>query len=252
MRTTLLPGLLEIVSRNVSRRNYNVRLFELGRIFLAAADPGHLPREPLTLAGVLSVRNERVLWQGLKRQSDFYDVKGIVEMLGSVLGSAEMEVVREAVPFLDSANSAVVRWEGKPIGVCGLLDPDLQEELHIHQPVALWEIDLEPCLRRTRPLPVFSPLPRYPAVLRDLAVVVDAHRSAGEVLDQIKKAGGDFLEQAILFDVFQGKPLPAGKRSLAFSLIFRAPDRTLTDEEVRLIQEQIVARLRENLGAELR
>ncbi|MBI3014906.1 MAG: phenylalanine--tRNA ligase subunit beta [Candidatus Tectomicrobia bacterium] len=252
MRTTLVPGLLETVSRNVSRRIYNLRIFELGRVFLGAEDSRHLPREPLTLAGALTVRNERVLWQGLKRQNDFYDVKGVVEMLGAEMGDGELEIARGGVPFLDLANSAVVRWEGSPIGVCGLLAPALQEELDIHQPVALWEIDLEPCLGKTRRLSVFSSLPRYPAVLRDLAVVVDAHRSAGEVLDQIKKAGGDFLEEAILFDVFQGRPLPAGKRSLAFSLTFRAPDRTLTDEEVRLIQEEILARLQENLGAELR
>ena len=252
MRTTLMPGLLETVARNISRRNYNMRLFELGRIFLGDPDPRHLPREPLTLAGVITVRNERVLWRGLNRQSDFYDVKGVVEMLGVELGITGMEVTGGVVPFLDAASSAVIRAQGRPIGVCGLLDSILQEELDLHQPVALWEIDLEFCLTKERRLPLFFSLPRYPAVLRDLAVVVDSQRSAGEVLDQIKKAGGAFLEEVILFDVFQGTPLPEGKRSLAFSLTFRAVDRTLTDEDVRLVQEEILARLRENFGAALR
>lgn len=279
MRTTLVPGLLETVTRNVSRRNYNLRLYELGKVYFRdegvnpsgsqsggrsrsrpespsgpryGSRSGALPWEPLTLGGVLTARNERMLWQGTKRQVDFFDVKGVIEAIASRLGMGNLKFSRGGIPFLDRNESALVSAEGTAIGFCGLLDQVLQEEIDLHQRVALWEISLENSLGKVRRVPAFASLPRYPAVLRDLAVVVDLEKSAGEVLDEIRKAGEPLLEEAALFDVFEGKPLPPGKRSLAFSLTFRASDRTLTDEEVREIHGVIMTRLKERLGAELR
>lgn len=252
MRTTLVPGLLEAVARNVNRRNYNLKLYELGRVFLQGADPRALPREPLMLGGALTARNERILWHGNRRQVDFFDVKGAVEAVGNRMGIADLRFSAAAVPFLDPEQSAVVSGAGTAIGFCGLLDRAVQEDLDLPQPVALWEISLEGCLGTAGSPRAFSALPRHPAVLRDLAVVVDFAKKAGEILAEIREAGGPLLEEAALFDVFEGKPLPPGKRSLAFALTFRALDRTLTDEEVRGIHEAIVSRLKDRLGAVLR
>ncbi|MGE5554172.1 MAG: phenylalanine--tRNA ligase subunit beta [Betaproteobacteria bacterium] len=252
LRTSLLPSLGEVLRRNLSRRLTEVRIFEVGSVFWPQGQ-GELPQEPRLVAGLLTGEIGGGEWWSARRTADFFDAKGVAEALLIALGIARYEFRRTtAWAGLHPGRSAELLVEGEPAGFVGELHPEVQAALEAPERVAVFELNLEVVGRAAVEPLVFRSLPRFPAVTRDLAVSLPAEVEARAAEAAIKEAGGNWLEQVRLFDVYVGENLPAGHRSLAFALTFRAPDRTLTDGEVDSVVETIVSRLERTLGAYLR
>ncbi len=198
------------------------------------------------------------LWES--EEFDFFDLKGVLEDVFDALGlgkSVSYEGVEgedgKALDFLHPGKSARIYVMGEEVGYLGELHPALQQELDLSRNVYLFELDLEKLTALEERAPrQFVPLPKYPFLRRDLALIVDEGMVVGDILKEIVRVRSPYVESAQVFDVFTGGTIEPGKKSVAVSLILRAPDRTLTDEEASAVQDKILIRLKEVLGTELR
>lgn len=254
MRHTLLAGILDVIAANLRQRD-RVAVFEIGPVFLPSQAGDTLPDEARRLCIAIVGPREPVAWQGADtRPLDFFDVKGIVETLleGLHVGHAAFEPVDQA--SYRPGRTAHLLVDGQAVGVLGELHPMVQEafDMPVESPVLAAEIDLaalETCLPERFTV---RPVPRFPSVHQDIALVVDENLPADQVQAAIAQAGGQLLSDVRLFDVFRGAQIGAGKKSLAYTLTFTAGDRTLTDEQVAKVQARIVRSLETTLGARLR
>jgi len=248
LRTSLLPGLVGVLVRNFHRQVRDMAVFELGRVFLPRPEE-KLPAEGERLAAAV-MGSPPPHWRGPRAAYDFYYLKGVLEAVFRALGLAEPEWVPASLPGFHPGRTAAVRVGDEEVGRLGELHPALLRELGLGGVVAALELDLG----RLPAVGVvsFRPLPRHPAVERDLAVVVRRDVPAGAVLETARRAGGATLREVSLFDVYEGGNLPPDSRSLACRLVFRADDRTLTDDEVNRAVDGIVAGLAAGFGARLR
>jgi phenylalanyl-tRNA synthetase beta chain len=223
LRSSLVPGLLANLRTNMSRHQYDVRLFEIGRVFAAEG------KESLRLALAVTGRREPQSWEAGVRDAklDYYDVKGALEELGETLGVS-------------------VNAEMKQIS------PAQAKKLDLRDAVCLAEIELDPLLAVQSGERTFRELPKFPAVVRDVALVVEEGVSHAEVVAALGKNRNKFLERVELFDTYRGTSIPAGRKSMAYSLTFRAPDRTLTDAEINGAHEQLKRSLVQTLKCEIR
>lgn len=228
LRPSLLPGLLLAAARNVARRNTSLALFEIGVAFAPAGT--ELPEESLRAAWVMA-GPAPAGWHAPAREYDFFDAKGVLEALLAALGVEGAAVVAVPLEPLHPTRSARVDLGGAAAGTVGELQPRAARALDLPSRVAVGEVSLAPLLARARDATP-GDLPRFPAVARDLAVVAGAGEAAARVEQAIRQAAGPLLESIGLFDVYSGEQIGPGLRSLAFSLTFRHPDRTLTDAEV--------------------
>ncbi|HOL17815.1 MAG TPA: phenylalanine--tRNA ligase subunit beta, partial [Bacillota bacterium] len=252
MRTTLLPGLFKVLQHNFNYREMNQLFFEIGAVFLPRRLPlDELPHEPQRLALAATGQFPDPNWLTAPSPADFYLVKGALELLCSRLHISGMGLVPAALPFLHPTRSAGVIINGAEIGFIGQVHPEVAETWDFRQPVTVCELDLDALVEAAALVPRLAPLPRYPAAWRDLAVVVSRDLAAGELERRIREAGGELLDRVTLFDLYEGEQVPPGKRSLAFSLTFRRPEGTLTDEEVQAALAR-VERALEQMGASLR
>ena len=250
MRTSLLPGLLDLVRRNFLKQNRDVRLFELAKIFVP--QPGaDLPLEENWLVGVMYGARSETSWHTPPEEVDFFDLKGVVEKLLEGLLVREASFSAEGLPAY-FRYGATVQAGGEAVGWLGELLPTLGERLDLGGKLFVFLLNFDALCTRAEPFPLYTPLPRYPAVYRDVALVLPEAVSAAQVVKALYRHGAPWLEEARLFDVYVGQPIPAGKRSLAFHLTYRDPERTLTDEAVDQRHEALVKALAEELGAELR
>ncbi len=252
LRTTLLPGLLKTLQYNFYHQVGDQLIFELGAVFLPSARPEQeAPRERLTLVLAATGRAVEPHWAGKPLPADFFAVKGVLELIFRRLGLEEVRFVPSMIPGLHPTRSASVIIGGKEVGFVGHLHPETVELWDFSQEVIACELDLETVISRASLQPRYTPLPRYPASLRDIAVIAPREVPAEELESCIRRAGGKLVEQVALFDVYQGGQIPAGKRNLAFAIRYRSPERTLTDEEVNRLHGQIISALAEK-GALLR
>jgi phenylalanyl-tRNA synthetase beta chain len=251
LRTSLVPNLLKALSRNVSRGVRGATLFEVGRVFrLGTPDGTPVDEREFVAAALTGPAGEGV--HSERRQLDCFDAKGMLEALMTGLGVEDWAVGGPAGRPLHPARSAEILIAGLPAGVMGEIHPGIAGRLDLPERVGVFELDvgiLAPSAGRQR---LFTDIPRFPPVRRDLAFVVDEETPAGAVAEALREAGGELVDQVVLFDVFAGDPIPAGKKNLAFSVDFRAPDRTLTDEEAERAVAAIVERLRRDFRAEFR
>ncbi|MGD1118402.1 MAG: phenylalanine--tRNA ligase subunit beta [Dehalococcoidales bacterium] len=249
LRFSLRPGLLATMAANRRHEDGGIKLFEIGKTYVAG---GGLPREPEMLCGVMNGSRIEKSWLGGEGNYDFYDVKGVVE---GFLLSLGIKITCEASsdPGLHPARQAAIVLAGKgkkaAIGVIGEVHPKVADAFEIAGTVCLFEIELAGLLT-TVGQPMYQPIPRFPSIARDMALVVDAGVTNQQILDIIK--GFSLVTNVVLFDVYAGKQVTPGKKSLAYSLEYQSPDQTLTDETVNKVQEQILKRLTEKLGAALR
>ena len=247
LRTRLLPGLLKAAGRNVRRHVRSVALFEVGSVFrMRDGEPIERPMAALVLGG-----NAEWGWSARDRPFDVFDAKGAVEALLAELGVAWTLGPSPGRPF-HPGRSATVLMGGVRVGVLGELHPKIAQRYDLTERVAVAELEAEALMVAAAPTIRADDVPRFPPVRRDLAFVIDAGTPAGAVQAALENAGGDLVGSAVLFDVFEGTPMPEGSRSLAFSIDFRAPDRTLTDEEAEAAVAAIVERLSVDFGAQLR
>lgn len=251
MRTSLLPGLLEAVRFNLNRRVTDVYLFEMGKVFIPRK-PGDLPEEPILLGCVLAGRWKPKEWGREPLDADFYVLKGILEVLLRALHVEDWSLRRSEYPFLHPGRSGEVLLGERVAGYLGTLHPRIAEALDMKVELQVMELDVSVLAEAARTVPPYRDIPRFPAVQMDLAVVVREEVDAEEVERVIREAGGELLREMRLFDLYRGGQLGEGEKSLAYSLVFHAPDRTLRDEEARRVVEGIVRALGERLGARLR
>lgn len=252
LRTTLIPSLLEVARYNKHRRENNIHLFEIGSTFLTEKLPLEaLPEEKEVVAGLLSGTWQEHAWQKGGAPVDFYVAKGIVDGLLEQLGIGPVTYRKTERENYHPGRTAEVLLGEERIGFVGGLHPLVEKEWDLTE-VYAFELDLEALYRHLPGTLSFEPLPKYPGVERDLAVVVDEQVPAGLLLETIQEAGAPILEKAALFDVYQGKGIEEGKKSVAFSLLFRHPERTLTDEEVGEVHQRILERLAQRWQAVLR
>ncbi|MEW5762777.1 MAG: phenylalanine--tRNA ligase subunit beta [Bacillota bacterium] len=251
MRTLLLPGLLETLARNAQRGAASAAFFEIGRVFLPVRD-GQLPHEGNRLGLALTGETPRG-WNRRPAPLDFFYLKGVLEVLADRLG-VDVTWERGAQPFCHPGRTARIVAGGVELGWAGEVHPDVTAAYDLPGRAAAAELDLEALLQAApeRRTTRFAGLPRFPSVNRDLAVIIDAAVPAAAVLAAVREAGGPLLQEVSIFDVFRGPQIPAGCRSLAFAMRFRAPDRTLTEEEVNARLEAIVDALASRWGAQLR
>lgn len=250
MRTTLVPGMLQVLEYNFNRQVENVLLFELGKVYMPLPGKEKLPREKDMLAFCLSGKTPEENWHIPSRPVDFYNLKGITEALFEDLGIEGCCWRAEELPLLHPTRGAgVFVEEEKRAGFMGILHPFLQERLGFKQEVFIAELDVDVLLAAASETPSAGKLPRFPAILRDMAFVVPELVTAEELVVEIRRRGGELLEEVKLFDVYKGRQIPEGQVSLAFSLTFRHGGRTLKDEEVDAIQEELKKALSEKYNA---
>jgi len=252
MRQTLTAGLLEVMAQNARLRE-RLWFFEVGPVFLPGSGEA-LPDEPRRLAIGMAGRFAPPSWRNADPpQVNFFDLKGVVEALlsGLHLPAAVFEPVLH--PALTPGRAARLVVNGEELGVLGEVRPEIQAAFDLPPGTAcLAELDLERLLSRIPQGYRVKAVPRFPPALQDIALVVDGTVTAAELTAVIRAAGGPLLAEVRLFDVYRGQQLPAGKKSLAFSLVFQAADRTLTDAEVETEKRRILDAVAAHLGAGLR
>jgi phenylalanyl-tRNA synthetase beta chain len=258
LRTTLLGSLLDVGRRNRSRNSAParpLRLFEAGAVYLPnAVDPGALPSEPYHVAALLSGPVRPATWRDPEpRAADFFAAKGVLGgMLDAVHVPWTVEPDPEPAPFLHPGRAARILIAGTPAGWLGEIHPQVAAEWDSDAPVAAFEVDLDVAAAHVR-FATYEDLTSFPEVREDLAVIVTDGVTAAQVLDVVRSAGGALLAGAEVFDVYRDEQrLGAGNVSLAVRLRFRAPDRTLTDEEVATRRRKIAAALTAQLHGRVR
>lgn len=252
MRTTLLPGLLKVVQLNSNHRELNQMLFEIGSVYEPETLPlDKLPLEKVKLALAVTGLIPEPNWVTPSREADLFTIKGALESMFDRLQIENVDYLAEAMPFTHPTRSAVIMIAGEKLGFLGQLHPEVALEWDINHPVTVCEIDLSILIKQADPVPRVVPLPRYPSANRDIAVVIPREVSALQLEKTIREAGGGLVSRVKLFDLYEGKQIPEGKRSLAYSVVFRSDKGTLTDTEVKVAQDSIEKALLA-LGAVLR
>jgi len=263
LRPSLLPGLLDSLRHNVSRKTYDVALFELGRAFTQAAGQGTSPVNPRPnspgneerrLAVALTGQRNPIFWTGAEREArfDIYDLKGILEEFLEQFGLRGITYSRrtESTPlFLESATVHLGKFQ---LGQFGQLLPVLARQYDLRDAVLLAELNLDILLARRNSAKSFRPLPAFPAIRRDVAMVLPEATTHDAVLQVVKQTKPANLEAVELFDIFRGKNVPSGEKSMAYAFTYRSPERTLTDNEVNGAHEKLVEQLKQKLQATIR
>lgn len=249
MRTLLLPGLLDTVSRNLARKNGSLAFFEMGSVFYPQMD--ELPCEVVKL-GLVTAGKLETNWLKQEPDMDFYYLKGIIENLLYKLGITGIEWVESREPGYHPGRTAAIRYQGKTIGVLGEIHPLVRQNFDIKPRICASEIDVKILYGLSRPRVMMEQITRFPSVERDLAIILDVKVKADEVLQVIKSNGSELLQNIALFDIYSGEQVPPGCKSMAFRLTFQSGERTLTEAEVNIIMDEIRSSLSAQLKATLR
>ena len=253
VRTTLLSGIFENAVRNYSRKNEDIRLFEVAPVFYPKALPiTEQPVQVLKLAGIIMGRRNAVGWSQAKDEVDFYDMKGIVEELLKQITVSKYTVEPGEHHAMHPGKTAVFKKGREVIATVGEVHPAVAAAFGISKKMYIFEMDIETLMKYTAKNFHYEHLPKYPAITRDLAMLVDETVAAGEVEQVIEKNGGKHFREVTLFDVYTGKQIAEGKKSLAFTVRFQSDERTLTDEEADTAFNNIISAVSSKFKAELR
>ena len=245
LRTSLRPGLLSTLAANQKYEDGGIRLFEIGRVFLGKGND--LPDEREILGGVISGPRGALSWLGEKSQSDFFDAKGTVESVLSRLGIEADYAPGGEEKFCPGRVARVVVRQ-TAVGIVGELHPKIVEGFDLlPQPVALFELDIERLLSVVKEKRGYRPLSRFPRSVRDIAVLVDVQVPAKKMLEIAQSV--PLVSQVSLFDLYSGKQVPAGKKSVAFRIAYQSDAHTLTEEELEAAENEILSRLAKDSGA---
>lgn len=253
VRTTLLSSIFDNLARNLARKNDDVALFEVGSVFFPKALPvTELPDEVVKIAGAITGRRNSQGWNQANDMVDFYDAKGIIEELLANLRVTRYTVEAGTHYAMHPGKTALFKKGRDVIATVGEVHPAVLSAYGITKPVYIFELDATTVMKYMAKDLKYKALPKYPATSRDLAMLVDVDVNAADIEKAMTKAAGQNLTQITLFDVYTGKQVEEGKKSLAFSLTFQSNDKTLTDAEIDPAIEKIVAKLQKDFNANLR
>jgi phenylalanyl-tRNA synthetase beta chain len=243
---------MEAARYNVSRKNSNLKIFELKKVFFLQ-EKERLPKEVKYLAGLAMGADRDPHWAFSPRSIDFYDVKGCVEDLLEALQIKEIKFNKaEDIPYLHPGKASRVLCGKEVLGVLGEVHPQVLGHYDIQGKAYLFEIDFEQMVKWAGEEKRFRPLPKFPSVYRDLSLVVDDDLEVEKVAEAIWNFDQPFIDEVNLFDVYRGTPIPEGKKGVSYRIRYQASDRTLTDEEVNRYHEKVIFQLREIFQVELR
>ncbi|HYQ73155.1 MAG TPA: phenylalanine--tRNA ligase subunit beta, partial [Gammaproteobacteria bacterium] len=248
MRTSLWPGLIKAVQHNLNRQKARLRIFEHGLRYYSQDNE---IKQEVMISGIITGERFPEHWDGKAEVVDYYDIKHDVEMLLRFAAHRDaLEFVAAEHPALHPGQSAAVQRGGKTLGWLGKIHPALANSL---------DLDMNSCLFELRyaaisqgELTQFQPISRYPSIRRDLAIVVDASVTAADLRRCVAEAAGDRLQELVIFDVYQGKGVETGRKSIAFGLILQDYSRTLAEQDIESVVARVTGRLGEEFGATLR
>ena len=246
MRTTLWSGLVKTLEYNQKRQQPRIRLFETGLRFVRNGDD--IEQEPM-LAGIVTGNQVPENWANGRREADFFDVKGELESLFSLLG-VEVRFTAGSHPALHPGQTAQLFLGDRSVGWLGTMHPQVEKKLDVNGTILLFELFLNPIVSGY--VPNFKEFSKYPEVRRDLAIIIGNEIAFADVDRVVRNNAGNRLNALRAFDVYEGEKLGEGKRSLALSLFWQHPERTLNDDEVHELFDRVINALREELGATLR
>lgn len=251
LRLSIVPQLLEALKYNTARQNDSIGVYETGAVFLAN-ESDVLPEEKEHAAAAITGLWQSHPWQGEKKPVDYYVLKGIVEGLFDKLGLTEKVDYRQAaLENMHPGRTADILLNGEKIGFIGQIHPIVQKDLDLKE-TYVFELSLKAVLQEPVEPLHYESIPRYPSITRDIALVVDKETAAGELEKIIVEAGGKLLKEVRVFDLYEGERMEPGKKSIAFSLKYFDPERTLTDEDVTKAHEKVLTAVKEKAGAVLR
>ncbi|VAW82495.1 Phenylalanyl-tRNA synthetase beta chain [hydrothermal vent metagenome] len=251
MRTSLWTGLLQTVKYNLNRQQSRVRIFESGQVFNPGSKGMSDIAQTMTLGGAICGPTSQEQWGQDTQGSDFYDLKADLEALFSLTGEADsIEFIPATHSALHPGQTAKIKRAGQDLGWIGMLHPEILKKQSITVDVCLFELDL--AILETTKVPVFSSLSKFPSIRRDLSIVVDESITSQQIRATIAEAVPDQLSEVHVFDVYRGKGVDSGRKSLALGLILQETSRTLVDKEVDAAIEWVVVKLQKELGASLR
>lgn len=240
MRTSTLPSMMECLGRNYSRNNDYVRLFEVGRVYIPNEDETQLPTE------------KNVLTIGIYGDCDYLDLKGIVENVVDGLGVKAKYVRESENPSYHPGKTAALMVRNKKVGFLGEIHPDVTENYDIDVDCYVAELDLDALFEASNTTKSYKPLPKFPAVTRDIALLCDDSILVADIEETIRKAGGNLVEKVQLFDIYKGAQIPEGKKSIAYAIAYRDEKKTLEDKDIAKVHDKILKALEHKLGAILR
>jgi phenylalanyl-tRNA synthetase beta chain len=252
LRPSLLPGLLDSLRYNLNRKNNDVALFEIGRVF--SLQPDQTAREQRRLALAITGARWPVFWDGADRDArcNIFDLKGALEEFLDQFGLRGVTWARQENSRSLYLESATIQLGRLALGEIGLLSPLLARQYDLRDAVLLAELDFDELLARRIPARSFKSLPQFPAIRRDVAMLMPEAVTHEAVTNAVKQAKPANLEKVELFDVFRGKNVPSGWKSVAYAFTYRHPDRTLTDAEVNAAHEKLVEQFKQSLQAAIR
>ena len=252
MRTSLIQSLLEVIKWNTNRQAGLVKIFEIGKIYLPYPDkPNSLPQERLIIAGAINKNSRGDIWEK-SLSLDVFDIKGILETLFQSLKVINKEVIPGNHPSFHPLRNGKIIIGGKEVGIFGEVHPEVINNYRIPGKVNLFEIDFENLLPNIPSGIKYCVLPKYPSVQRDLAMIVKEEILSADIINTIKSIDEKLIKKVILFDIFKGKQIVDGCKSLAYSVVFQAKNRTLTDQEVEDIYKKIREKLIVKFNAKIR
>ncbi len=252
MRTTLISGLLDVVKWNISRQAEKVKIFEIGKIYLPNPNQTEtLPIEKLMISGAIIKIGRGNIWEKLSF-ADIFNIKGIFETVLTDLRVKNWGVAQGNHPSLHPSRNGRIIINEKVVGIFGEIHPEVLKNYRIPEKVCVFEIDFDNLLQFI-PLDIrYRALPKYPSVQRDLALIVRSEILSIDIMNTIKSIDSQLIKKVILFDIFQGAKIGEGFKSLAYSIVFQAEDRTLTDKEVDEIDRKIREKLAQKFNAKMR
>ena len=245
MRTSLAAGLIETAVYNTAHQAKNLKLFEIGKIFIKT-ESQDLPWEPEFLAALWTGSRQNASWHGREIPCDFYDIKGVAEGL---LGALKIYNIRfTTMPdgdcdYTRPNYTAQIFADDTPLGLVGEIHPQVREAFDLKQSAYLFELDLDKIITLAPPTIKSKPIPKFPAIYRDITIIIDRGIEAQTVLQAVENIREDLVQNLHLFDVFEGDPIAAGKKSVSFRVTYRSSDKTLEDDDVNDLHKSITDKL---------
>ena len=248
LRTTLLPSLLENAQHNRNHQIDSIALFEIGSVFIRNG----AQKEPERVTGILAGQIGDGVYSNPYREPDFYDIKGLVEGVLEICGIVDYTLQKTDAPTFHPGRNASVLLDDRQLGRFGEAHPEVLENYDLPYKAYLFDFDMEALVDAAIFAKSFEPIPIYPTVERDLAIVVDKELLSDMPTALIYTTGGELVESVRLFDVYEGEQVPEGKKSLAYAITYHSATETLTDKAINALHDKVVKRLNQELGAELR